>query len=236
MIEFNYIESYGWDAALRGVRNPKESWEKGDSKEYIYLNANNYPPYSFDEKEHKVIKRIDNHAICIKIGPNDLKLCRALTKSGTDHAKFARQIGVSMDITAPLYWFKEFDQYKIGTVSNSESTMHKLAETPITRACFSFDRMDDTFALVDDWFEDYIQDCEKLRKFYLETQDVRYWRALIQLLPSGWMQTRTVTLNYQVLRNIYFARKTHKLEEWHNFCEMIEKLPYSEELITVQRG
>lgn len=214
MIKIEFIETYGWEAAFRGLRNPKESWSKGDS----------------------VFSKNDTI-----IGENDLKLARALILSGSDHAKFTRQIGVSMDITAPLYWFKEFDTYKIGTVANSESTMHKLAQTPITKEHFSFDSV----------IEDYMcKECgdtiplevgicgllENYRLRYLETKDVRYWRALIQLLPSSWNQTRTWTANYQVLRNIYFARKNHKLEEWHAFCMMIDRLPYSRELITVQRG
>ena len=131
---------------------------------------------------------------------------------------------------------KEYDTYKIGTVANSESTMHKLAETPITKEHFSFDSMDDFFPLGTDWFEDHIQDCEKLRKLYLETQDIRYWRALIQLMPSAWNQKRTVTLNYQVLRNMYLNRKSHKLSEWRSFCDMIDKLPYSSDLISIKRG
>ena len=209
MIKIEFIETYGWEAAFRGLRNPKESWSKGDS----------------------VFSKNDTI-----IGENDLKLARALILSGSDHAKFTRQIGVSMDITAPLYWFKEFDTYKIGTVANSESTMHKLAQTPITKEHFSFDNTDSFSPLITDVFDDLIQDIEKIRKSYLETKDVRYWRALIQLLPSSWNQTRTWTANYQVLRNIYFARKNHKLEEWHAFCMMIDRLPYSRELITVQRG
>lgn len=128
------------------------------------------------------------------------------------------------------------DTYKVGTVANSESTMHKLATTPITKNCFSFDSIGDLYYLMEESFEDYLQDCEKIRRQYIETNDKRYWKALIQMLPSSWNQTRTWTANYQVLRNIYFARKNHKLEEWHAFCMMIDRLPYSRELITVQRG
>lgn len=221
MIKIEFIETYGWEAAFRGLRNPKESWSKGDS----------------------VFSKNDTI-----IGENDLKLARALILSGSDHAKFTRQIGVSMDITAPLYWFKEFDQYKIGTTTNSTSTMHKLATTPITKEHFSFDDVDlfienkminsfDGQAMyVKNYFEDIIDYCENLREKYLQTQDIRYWRALIQLMPSAWNQKRTVTLNYQVLRNMYLNRKNHKLSEWHDFCDMIDKLPYSSDLISIKRS
>lgn len=206
MIKVEYIEVYGWSAAFRGLRNPKESWDKSDSDDST-------------------------------IGPNDLKLGRSLILAGSDHAKFTRQIGVSMDITAPLYWWKEFDTYKIGTTANSESTMHKLIDTIITSEHFSFDNefedLEDAFLT---FSEIAIQNCELLRRKYLETQDIRYWRALIQLMPSSWNQKRTVTLNYQVLRNMYLNRKNHKLSEWHDFCDMIDKLPYSSDLISIKRG
>jgi hypothetical protein len=145
-----------------------------------------------------------------------------------------RQIFVSMDITAPLYFWKEMDQYRIGCTTNSESTMHKLATTPITKDCFSFDSIEDLYYLMEESFEDYVQDCEKLRLKYLETKNIRYWRALIQLLPSSWNQTRTWTANYAVLRNIYHSRKNHKLSEWRDFCRKIEQLPYAKELICLE--
>lgn len=208
MIKIEHIETYGWEAAFRGLRNPKESWGKADSI---------FSPES------------------VLIGLNDLKLARALILSGSDHSKFTRQIGVSMDITAPLYWWKEFDTYKIGTVANSESTMHKLIDTPITKEHFSFDNTDSFSPLITDVFDDLIQDIEKIRKSYLETKDKRYWRALIQLLPSAWNQKRTVTLNYQVLRNMYLNRKSHKLSEWRSFCDIIDTLPYSSDLISIKR-
>ena len=247
MIKIENIETYGWEAAFRGFRNPKESWSRGDSKEYIYRNAIDSPPFFFDDRENYVIKRVGLDAICFKIGENDMKLARALILAGSDHAKFTRQIGISMDITAPLYWWKEFDTYKVGTTANSESTMHKLIDTPITKEHFSFDDVDlfiknkminsfDGQAMyVKHYFEDIIDYCENLREKYLQTQDIRYWRALIQLMPSAWNQKRTVTLNYQVLRNMYLNRKNHKLEEWVSFCNMIEKLPYGEDLICCGR-
>lgn len=247
MIKIENIETYGWEAAFRGFRNPKESWSRGDSKEYIYRNAIDSPPFFFDDRENYVIKRVGLDAICFKIGENDIKLARALILAGSDHAKFTRQIGVSMDITAPRYWWAEYDTYKVGTVANSESTMHKLIDTPITREHFSFDEnSEDLMYWISAGYEyltsfdkdiDYIiNTCERLRKKYLETQDIRYWRALIQLLPSSWNQKRTVSLNYQVLRNMYLNRKNHKLNEWHDFCDMIDKLPYSSDLISIKKG
>lgn len=178
------------------------------------------------------------------IGPNDLNLAQRMIKAGTSDRKFMRQIFVSVDITAPLYWWKEFDTYKIGTVANSTSTMHKLASTPITFDCFEMDDFEnlrvydnepyniDTF--VTDIWDDIIGYCETLRLRYNETKDKRYWKELIRILPEAWLQTRTVTLNYEVLRNIYFQRRYHKLTEWHKFCEWIESLPYGKELITYE--
>lgn len=178
------------------------------------------------------------------IGPNDLNLAQRMIKAGTSDRKFMRQIFVSVDITAPLYWWKEFDTYKVGTVANSTSTMHKLASTPITFDCFEMDDFEnlrvydnepyniDTF--VTDIWDDIIGYCETLRLRYNETKDKRYWKELIRILPEAWLQTRTVTLNYEVLRNIYFQRRYHKLTEWHRFCEWIESLPYGKELITYE--
>lgn len=178
------------------------------------------------------------------IGPKDLDLAQRMIKAGTSDRKFMRQIFVSVDITAPLYWWKEFDTYKIGTVANSTSTMHKLASTPITKKCFEMDDFEnlrvydnepyniDTF--VTDIWDDIIGYCETLRLRYNETKDKRYWKELIRILPEAWLQTRTVTLNYEVLRNIYFQRRYHKLTEWHRFCEWIESLPYGKELITYE--
>ena len=178
------------------------------------------------------------------IGPKDLDLAQRMIKAGTSDRKFMRQIFVSVDITAPLYWWKEFDTYKVGTVANSTSTMHKLASTPITFDCFEMDDFEnlrvydnepyniDTF--ITDIWDDIIGYCETLRLRYNETKDKRYWKELIRILPEAWLQTRTVTLNYEVLRNIYFQRRYHKLTEWHRFCEWIESLPYGKELITYE--
>ena len=167
-----------------------------------------------------------------------------MIKAGTSDRKFMRQIFVSVDITAPLYWWKEFDTYKVGTVANSTSTMHKLASTPITFDCFEMDDFENlrvydnepynTDTFVTEIWDDIIGYCETLRLRYNETKDKRYWKELIRILPEAWLQTRTVTLNYEVLRNIYFQRRYHKLIEWHRFCEWIESLPYGKELITYE--
>ena len=179
------------------------------------------------------------------LGPNDLHLAQKLILAGDEHAKFMRQIFVSVDITAPLLWWKEFDTYKVGTVANSTSTMHKLSSIPITKEMFEFDGLDlivasGTAPHSDEWeyrFEDYVEDivtmCETLRLKFLETGDAMYWRALVQILPSAYLQTRTVTMSYANIRNIYFQRKNHKLREWHDFCDWIKILPYSNELITI---
>lgn len=208
MIKVENIAVSNFEGAIRGMRNPLNSWKKMDS----IFESNN-----------------------IILGPNDLGLAQRLIKSGTDHSKFLRQIFVSMDITAPLYWWKEMDTYKVGTVANSTSTMHTIYKSPITKDKFSFDN--NNLPVLGYTYDVYINDvltmCENLRKQYCATEDKRYWRALIQLLPNAWNQTRTWTANYQILRHIYNSRQNHKLSEWHTFCEEIEKLPYSKELITI---
>ena len=179
------------------------------------------------------------------VGPNDLDLAQRLILAGNEHAKFMRQIFVSVDITAPLYWWKEFDTYKVGTVANSTSTMHKLSSIPITKEMFEFDDPNliiDKYTIThggerevifDDYIEDIIDMCENLRLKFKETGDAAYWRALVQILPNAYVQTRTVTMSYANLRNIYFQRKNHKLKEWSLFCDWIKTLPYSQELITI---
>lgn len=175
------------------------------------------------------------------LGPKDLDLAQRMIRADSSDRKFLRQILVSVDITAPLYWWKEFDTYKVGTTANSTSTMHKLASTPITKDCFETgdfndviieDNVDPTFVVTSGYvFDSYINWLEELRQKYNETKDKRYWKELIRLLPEAWLQTRTVTLNYEILRNIYSQRKHHRLSEWHTFCEWIVSLPYSIELI-----
>lgn len=219
MIKIENIETFNFKGAFRGLRNPMNSWNKSDS--YIDVLTNKYI-----------------------IGENDLKLAQRMIGAGTDESKFMRQIFISMDITAPLYLFKELDTYKIATVSNSCSTMHKITSSEITEENYSFDPEPDK-PLTDLPTDDYIrildiknraiEDVEWLRKKYNETKDKRYWRLLIQINPDGWLQKRTWTGNYQNLRNIYFARKNHKLIEWKQFCQMIEQLPYGKELICYKK-
>lgn len=219
MLKIESTEVMGWEAAIRGMRNPMNSWEKSDSEQKYY----------FDECEGA-----DKGIYRYTIGPNDFDLMTRLRNSGTDHRKFMRMIVVYLDITAPLYWWKEFDTYKVGTVTNSCSTMHKIADKEFTIDDFSIEHLnDDRSAEVSnlEWFEHLITHLNRDRKRFIETKDKQYWWQLIQLLPSSYNQKRTVMLNYEVLANIYKSRKDHKLDEWHKFCNWIERLPYSE-LIT----
>lgn len=222
MIKFECTEVMNFEGALRGMRNPLNSWDKSDS----------HPNYEYDNYPW-----VDEPFI---IGENDLDLAQRLIKAGSDHRKFLRQIFVSVDITAPLYWWKEFDTYKVATVANSCSTMHKIHAKPIERSDFSFDEIIIGFDSGDDsdtlgfhfLFDRVVEDCEMLRRRYVETNDKKYWRALIQLLPESYNQKRTVTLNYETLRNIYRSRRNHKLDEWSvGFMDWIKTLPYAEDLI-----
>lgn len=214
MIKIDNIEVFGWEAAIRGMRNPKNSWGKSDSFKL--------PP---DEDGTPWI------------GQNDIKLMQSLIKAGTDHSKFMRMINVTMDITAPLYWWKEFDTYKVGTVANSCSTMHKIQSKEFSLDDFSHEHLLDetlTFSIIPIAILNSLIDClNEILRLYIKTKDKQYWWQLIQLLPSSYNQKRTVQLNYQVLRNMYFSRKNHKLDEWVNFCKTIESMPYAKELICV---
>ena len=229
-----------FEGAFRGLRNPLESWEKSDSGINYQLLLEQL---SYNKSPCIWSRNFNNYYFTL--GPKDLDLAQRMIKAGTSDRKFMRQIFVSVDITAPLYWWKEFDTYKIGTVANSTSTMHKLASTPITIDCFEIDDLTRELKVfdqepynydttIDGCWEDIICICETLRQKYNETKDKRYWKELIRILPNAWLQTRTVTLNYEVLRNIYFQRRYHKLTEWHRFCEWIEQLPYGKELITYE--
>ena len=235
-MNFENTEVFNFENALRGMRNPLNSWSKGDS--IVYDEDTTSKEYGESLGENSPMK--------VYIGPNDLNLAQRLISSGPEHAKFLRQIFVSVDITAPLYWWKEADTYKVGTTANSTSTMHKLTSYPITKEMFEFDDFSNIDYYLDDrgdgkpvmWYinddiEDFIWFLESLRQKYLSTNNKIYWRALVQLLPQGWLQTRTWTANYAILRNIYFQRKNHKLKEWHQFCDWIKTLPYSKELITL---
>lgn len=196
MIKFEETQVSGFDVAIRGMRNPLNSWRLSDSFEC----------------EHKFV-----------IGEEDLKLMHQLALAGDDHGKFARFITVTVDITAPLYWWKEFDTYKVGTVSNSCSTMHKIHEKEFSVDDFSHEHLD-KYPI--ELLSETIRVLNVARREFLETKDKKYWWYLIQLLPMSYNQKRTVQLNYQVLNRIYHARKNHKLDEWHVFCDWVEKLPY----------
>ena len=205
MIKVERVAVMNMDNAVRGARNPLNSWARSDS--------------GYDEAGNFVL------------GPTDRDLCHRLAVSGSDHRKYLRQIFVSMDITAPLYWWKEFDTYKVATVANSCSTMHKIQAKKFGREDFSCDRLDEPALAMLDSVIDFI---ESERCKYNETKDKQAWHNMIQLLPSSFNQMRTVTLNYEVLITIYYARHAHKLAEWHTLCDAIAALPYAKELILVK--
>lgn len=210
MIKIENVEVVGMKAAIRGMRNPKNSWEKSDSSV------------------------VDGHSFFV--GDNDFALMRTLANAGTDHGKFMRMIHVQCDVTAPLYWWKEADQYKVGTVTDSCSTMHKIAAKEFTLDDFSHEHLLGKAVQYNGYVPTSVLECtigalNEFRKLYLESKNKVFWWQMIQLLPSSYNQLRTWDLNYAVLKNIYHARKDHKLDEWHDFCDWIESLPYSE-LIT----
>lgn len=237
MIKIENTETYGWEAAIRGMRNPKNSWDRCDSctKGPFYCSD-----YCYNHVECE-----DEYKTGLVIGPNDYNLMKTLRNAGTDHRKFMRMIMVSVDITAPLYWWKEFDTYKVGTVANSCSTMHKIHAKEFTLDDFSYEHLDDVSYHSEVWnvngselvynrpsvdiLKAIINGLNCYRLSFLETQDKKYWWQLIQLLPTSYNQKRTVMLNYEVLANIYKSRKNHKLDEWREgFCDWIKSLPYSE--------
>lgn len=231
MIKIEHTETYGWEAAIRGMRNPMNSWDKSDSHYGCYM-GHDEPPYDCTYCLERCADYHNNYII----GPNDMKLMKNLVKAGTDHSKFMRYITVTCDITAPLYWWKEYDTYKVGTVANSCSTMHKIHEKKFTLDDFSHEHLTDFYAISNLGNPlnamDHVIYCLNLyRDLYLETKDKKHWWQMIQLLPSSYNQKRTIQFNYAVLRNMYHSRKGHKLDEWHDFCKWIENLPYSE-LIT----
>lgn len=231
MIKIEHAEVLGWEHAIRGMRNPMNSWEKSDTTfyddgEYHDICENSGPANAPDDCN-------------MVMGANDFDLMLRLAKAGTDHAKFRRMITVYVDLTAPLYWWKEFDTYKVGTVANSCSTMHKIAEKEFTLDDFSHEHLFSSYGdpsmnlnygggYPTGILRDIINALNTFRGWYLETKDKKYWWQIIQLLPSSYNQKRTVMLNYEVLANIYKSRKDHKLDEWREFCKWIETLPYSE--------
>lgn len=224
MIKIDRTNTYGWEAAVHGMRNPMNSWDKSDSH---YCWEPQYPGggcFGCElNSDHNC--RVDKYIV----GAADLDLMKRLIKSGTDHSKFLRMIGVTCDLTAPLYWWKEYDTYKVGTVANSCSTMHKIHAKKFEREDFSTDHL---IPRMKEVLDVTIANLNACRGNYLETNDKRWWWQMIQLLPTSYNQKRTVQLNYAVLQNIYHSRKNHKLDEWHTFCRWIEGLPYSE-LITM---
>lgn len=254
MLKIEKDQVVGWEHAIRGMRNPKNSWEKSDSK---YCSEYDHPPIEgscqycpYDSMCNKSEKAMQQMYL---IESNDLNLMTTLRNAGTDHRKFMRMITVYLDITAPLYWWKEFDTYKVGTVANSCSTMHKIAAKEFTPDDFSHEHLlnmannDASDALFlndannirvdgDDLLGLIINVLNYYRGRYIKTKDKRYWWQMIQLLPSSYNQKRTVMLNYEVLANIYKSRKDHKLDEWHTFCDWIEDLPYSELIIGKEKN
>lgn len=276
-MKFELTEVNGFKAAFRGMRNPKNSWHLSDSyfglitdlSEYDYEVADDWARFLFkddtldssDDNFSDLSDKIDLWLIeqgqlrgdydvfdVAFIGPKDMKLAQQLESGGSEHRKFLRQIQISVDITAPLYWWKEFDTYKVGTTANSTSTMHKLTSKPITLDCFEIDDYkgyelfldeDDVDKSVDWEVKDIIEFCEKLRQKYLETKDKRYWKELVRWLPESWLQTRTVTMNYENVFNMVNQRGNHKLNEWsgnddealENFIAWAKSLPYANELI-----
>lgn len=225
MIKVENVEVYGWEAAIRGMRNPMNSWEKSDS--YPAVDCGKCGKI---EREGCCTAegRDCTGFYCYEIGKNDFALMKSLAAAGPDHGKFLRMITVTADITAPLYWYKEYDTYKVGTVANSCSTMHKIADKEFTLDDFSHEYLNEKSLYM---LNDTIQYLNAVREAFIETKDKHYWWQMIQLLPSSYNQRRTVQLNYAVLKNIYHARRNHKLDEWILFCGWIERLPYAE-LIT----
>ena len=232
-MKFEKTDVWGFKHAIRGARNPMNSWNKSDSGYAI-------KDYELHDGEEKIIYDKNKFGI----GSKDIDLMQRLIKGGPEHRKFMRQIIVSVDITAPLYWFKEFDTYKIGTTANSTSTMHKLTSKPITIEDFEMDDFKQVKVFDKEPFnpDDYIDEiwnyiidiCETLRQRYIETKDKKYWKELIRILPEGYLQTRTVTMNYENLYSIVRQRKGHKLTEWSQFIDWVHTLPYSSELIFIE--
>lgn len=205
MLKVERISVMNLENAMRGARNPLNSWARSDSY--------------YDENGQYIL------------GENDLGLAKRLARAGSDHRKYLRQIFISVDVTAPMYWWKEYDTYKVATVANSTSTMHKIHSKEFSRDDFSLDKLDeDSMA----FFDTIIAKLEELRLKYNETKDKQYWYDIIQLLPSSYNQMRTCSLNYETLINIYYARKGHKLDEWHTFCDFIKTLPYAKDLIMIK--
>lgn len=244
-MKFENTEVFNFDGAFRGMRNPMNSWEKSDSFNChegmgdcgrcpFFIDGHQYSPNDCQKEDE-----LDEKNDVFIIGENDLKLAQSLIKAGSEHRKFLRQIFVAVDITAPLFFFKEMDTYKVGTVSNSTSTMHKLASTPITRDCFEMDDFENVGVgvqsfMVGEYWVDLIECLEKLRQKYNETKDKRFWKELIRLLPESWLQKRTVTMSYENIFKMVRERINHKLSEWSkSFIDWARSLPYADDLIFI---
>lgn len=238
--DFSY--NYGLEEVAYSWLNQENSLRQAENKEpfdKFYEVLDSY----MDWLEEEGNLRVDSQVVDIAyLGPKDLDLAQRMIRAGSSDRKFLRQIMVCVDITAPLYWWKEMDTYKVGTVANSTSTMHKLSSTPITKECFEMGDFNEDMMMYEqepynpdiymsEYWDMFINDLEHLRKKYNETKDQKYWKELIRLLPESWLQTRTWTANYEILRNIYSQRKNHRLTEWHSFCDWIKTLPYAGELI-----
>lgn len=240
---FENTEVWGFEHAIRGMRNPKHSHNKSDSYNGCRHGSNN----------SQTVTKCDDclyweecygwQSLYI-IGENDLKLMQTLIRAGSEHRKFLRQIFVSVDITAPMYYWSEFDTYKVGTTANSTSKMHKLSSTPITLECFEIDDINKRCADINAYKNPIciVNYCEELRQKYIQTNDKSYWKELLRWLPESWLQTRTVTMNYENILSMYRQRKTHKLNEWSgidnpelpNFVGWVKSLPYANELILIE--
>lgn len=219
MIKIENTDVYGFEAAIRGMRNPMNSWDRSDSEKCINSEFCNVPI--------ETCKAIGGYCV----GDNDLKLMKQLAKAGSVHAKYRRMITVTCDITAPMFWWAEYDTYKVGTVRNSCSKMHKIHSAELLNKDFSCEGCKEVGSWAMLGFASVQSTCNNLIRKYNETKEKKYWRALIELLPESYNQRATVQLNYEVLAGIYRWRKDHKLDEWHTFCDWIENLPYGKELI-----
>lgn len=254
-MKFEHTEVWGFEHAIRGMRNPLESWDKSGTFT-CFNGSGNCEKCRFYTKDADNFgvnegclneEVLDEYKSVVVICENDLRLAQKLIKAGSEHRKFMRQIFVSVDITAPLYWWKEFDTYKVGTVANSTSTMHKLASTPITMECFEmgdfdcniyiYDVDNEQVATWEFWKHHLIPFLEELRKLYNETKDKSYWKELIRLLPESWLQKRTITMNYENVLNMIKHRSHHKLTEWSvDFMNWAKTLPYANELLFLEKG
>ena len=224
MIKIEETEVNGFKAAIRGMRNPMNSWDKSDTR---------YIPFSLCDEEKDLELAELCGGVAPIIGKNDLALMKKLSKAGTDHAKYLRFITVTADITAPMFWWFEYDTYKVGTVKNSCSKMHKIHIKPFLYDDFTHEGIDEVttdYPELKRIFRNYIETIEELRLLFNKTQEKKYWRALIEMLPESYNMRATVLLNYQVLKNMYHARKNHKLDCWHDFCRWCETLPYFKEV------